>query len=255
VEVWEGLLREPNLYDKLWDIYSDEFLIPFAERFDRNPHPVELTKGVFQTARAYLYGKWMKEVERSTWLKNSGVHLVSAGFASRQLSYALRQLSKSRPAVELLQERMYGNIQGGTREHARASYRTANRRGGPAAQLLAIEELAASLEEAITSIVPTLGDYEDEDDARQIAIELPEYANERRLERNSQNYPLELAAETFQHLWEDYSTLPYLRGGYKHTLGDYDSKPAQALHAIIQRLDSTVAPSLTGTAIENVRSR
>ncbi len=254
IDVWEQLLLSPNLYDALWNIYSCDFLIPFAKRFNREPHPVELTKGVMKTARAYLEGKWLKEVERGKWLQYSGVHLVSAGLASRKLSYALAQLSKSSPAKHAILQKLNDNLKNGNRDHAAVAYDAALKRGGPATQLLMLQELTAALEDAIGDLILLPEEYDEEKKTKPAALAFVETANDDISQTLTLNYPVEEAARAFKSVWEEYSTLPYRRGRYKHEIAGYDCKAGDALHAIIHCLDLSVASSLTGTAIENIRT-
>lgn len=98
-------------------------------------------------------------------------------------------------------------------------------------------------------------EYDEEKDARPRAFEFVTKANDAPKKRLPKNHAVEQAARAFQPVWEDLSTLPYRRGRYKHEIGDYDCKPGNALHAIIAKLDPTVAPSLAGTAIENIHTQ
>lgn len=254
IEPWENLLHSANIYDDLGAIYTNEFLLAFAEHFDRAPHPVELMEGVFATARAYVNGKWRKQIERDRWRKYSGVNLIRAGLSARRLAWSLRQIGKSGPATDAVLEQLGDTLREGDRALGRRAYQSSLNRSGPATQLRTIQELVASLEDAISELIEVPEDPNEEWGRKPYAIN---YVNEKNLSATrtlTKNFPVEEAARVFRPVWEKFSTVPYRRGRYYFELGRYDCKAGDALHEILSRLDRSIAPSLSGTAIENTKT-
>mgnify|MGYP003133637569 CR=1 FL=1 len=248
VEPWERLMTSHDLFADLCDLYEPEFYIPFASRFDREPHPVALVQGVHETAKAYLEATWRKCAARSQLLKHSGVHLIAAGLAARRLTYALSQISKSDRASTII----FLRYERQTSERPLAQ-RLA--RFGPKARLQALSETSAALEAAIASFVTLPDDPADEKDRKPWALEFVEHFNAKRRKKLAKNHPMERAALAFQPMWEEFSSKRFARGPYKHDPPGYDSPAADALYEIIKRLDASIAPTLAGTAIENVRAQ
>ena len=256
VDPWQAILTSSNLFNDLCDLYNADFFEAFGSHFDHRPKIFDLFQGVHQTANAYVMGKWAKKAENSDLLKFSGVHLIGAGLSARRLSYELSQVNKS-PKVSraVLAELQTVLLASDARPHGERAHRSIKFQNGPETRLTAIHELAAALEEAIGNIINLPQEYDEEKDARPRAFEFVTVANDAPKKRLPKNHAVEQAARAFQPLWERLSTLPYRRGRYKHELGDYDCKPGIALHAIIAKLDPTVASSLTGTAIENIHAQ
>lgn len=253
---WQKLLTSSNIFNDLCDLYDADFYEEFASYFDRNPMVFDLFKGVHNTGHAYVMGKWAKKAENSDLLKFSGIHLIGAGLSARRLSYELSQVNKSakvsRGVLANLQKVLRTSD---ARPHGDRTYRSIKFHNGPQSRLTAIHELASALEDAIGEIINLPAEYDDEKDARPRAFDFVTRANDAPKKRLPKNHAMEQAARAFQPLWEELSTLPYRRGRYKHELGDYDCKAGNALHAIITKLDPTVASSLAATAIENVHAQ
>jgi len=249
VEPWERLMTSRDLFADLCDLYEPEFYISFASRFDRDPHPVSLVKGVHETAKAYLEAKWRKRAAKSQLLKHSGVHLMAAGLAARRLTYALSQISKSDRASTII----FLRYEQQTSERPLAQ-RLA--RFGPEARLQALSETSAALEAAIASFITLPDDPADEKDRKPWALEFAEDFNAKPPRKKfTKNHPMECAARAFQPMWQEFSSKRFARGPYKHDPPGYDSPAADALYEIIKRLDASLAPTLAGTAIENVRAQ
>lgn len=124
---------------------------------------------------------------------------------------------------------------------------------GPQSRLDVIQQLASALEAAIGQIITLPLDDDDAAEARERAFTFVADANRTKVKTLSKYFAVEEAARVFQPLWEEFSSIAYLRGGYKFTSQGYECEPGTALHQIIRKLDSTVAESLVGTAIENIR--
>lgn len=250
------MLTSGDAFSDLCDLYPAEFFEGFAAHFDRNPKPFDLFTGVLNTGQAYVRGKWEKKVDNDKLLKYSGVHLIGAGMSARRLSYELSQVSKSKRASQAVHTNLQAVLnQSETRPYASKAYQSIAFRNGPQSRLDAIHELASALEEAIGQIIALPEEYDEERDARQRAFEFVTDANNAAKKELPKNHALEEAARSFQPLWEEFSTVAYRRGRYKHEIGDYDCKPGNALFAIITKLDPTVAASLAGTAIENIQAQ
>ena len=248
-EPWEQLLTSRDLFSDLCDLYEPEFYIAFASRFDRNPHPTALVQGVHKTAQPYLEGKWRKRAVKSQLLKYSGVHLLAAGLSARRLADALTQISKSDRASAIISSRYEKEAR--VRPLAQKLDRL-----GPEAHLQALTETSAALEAAIASFIDLPDDPSEEKDRKSSALEFAESYNAKPPRKKlPKNHPIECAALAFKPMWEEFSTKAFARGRYKYELGGYDSPAADALHEIIKRLDSAIAPTLAGTAIENVRAQ
>ena len=99
-EPWELLLESAEVFSDLSDLYPEEFYQDFVEHFDRAPHPLDLVKGVLNTAYAYVYGKWRKQADNGFFLKFTARHLIGAGLSARRLAYELRQVQKSDLATD-----------------------------------------------------------------------------------------------------------------------------------------------------------
>jgi hypothetical protein len=256
VDPWQAILTSSNIFNDLCDLYDADFFKSFVSHFDRDPKVLDLFRGVHNTGHAYAMGKWAKKAENSDLLKFSGVHLIGAGLSARRLSYELSQVNKSAKASKAvlvnLQKVLWASD---ARPHGDRTYRSIEFHNGPQSQLTAIHELASALEVAIGQIIELPHKYDEEKGARPGAFEFVARANDAPKKRLPKNHAIEQAARAFQPLWEELSTMPYRRGRYKHEIGDYDCKPGNALHAIIAKLDPTVASSLAGTAIENIRTQ
>jgi hypothetical protein len=255
-EVWETLLNSSNLISDLDATYCDTFLRDFTRHFDRNPSAVELIEGVHTTARAYLAGRQQKAVDKDQFLQRTGQHLIGVGLAARRLDYALRQVSKSGVAADILNENLKKTLaeQG---QHGWTATRSAKNQIGPGNPLKYLIDTAQALEQAAGGILALPEEYDEERDAKARALQFAEDFNTGRKskpDRLPANHALEQAARAFRPTWERFSSLLYARGRYHHDLGRYDSKPAFALFQIIRKLDSTTAESLVGTAIENSRN-
>jgi hypothetical protein len=252
--VWQDLLVSDDAFSDLCDLYSADFFEAFALHFDRDPQPFDLFRGVLNTAQAYLRGKWIKEVERGKLLQFTGVHLIGAGLSARRLSYELSQVAKSKPAAEAVHDHLQAVLdQSDARPFGKKAYRSIHFRNGPQSRLSAVHELASALEEAIGQIITLPAEYDEERDARPRAFQFVADKNNAAKRDLPKNHAVEEAARAFQPVWEMFSTVGYRRGRYKYEIGDYDCKPGNALHAIVTKLDRTVAVSLAGTAIENIR--
>lgn len=256
LEPWQNLLTSTDIFSDICDIYSAEFFADFTRHFDKDPQPFDLFKRVVSTAHAYVTGKWEKQAEKSKLLRYSGVHLIGAGLSARRLSYELSQVTKSKRAAQSLHANLRATLQQGeTRPRAMTAYKSASFRSGPETSITVIQELASALEKAIGQIIALPLEYNEEPDAKQRALDFVVQANEAAQITLPKNHAVEEAARAFQPLWQEFSTLAYRRGRYRHEIGGYDCKPGNALFAIISKLDSTVAPSLIGTAIENLRTQ
>lgn len=256
LDPWEKLLTSGNIFGDLCDIYDADFFDEFASHFDRNPKVFDLFKGVHDTGYAYVKGKWAQRATNSNLLKFSGVHLIGAGLSARRLSYELSQVNKSAKfAKDVQSEVQKAFAESDTRPFGKRTYRSIQFHNGPKSRLTAIHELASALEEAIGQIIQLPYDYDEEKDARPRAFEFVTQANNAPKKPLHRNHAMLEAARAFRPLWEECSTLPYRRGRYKHEIDGYDCKPADALFAIITKLDPTVAPSLPGTAIKNIHAQ
>lgn len=256
LDPWEKLLTSDNIFGDLCDIYDADFFDEFASHFDRNPKVFDLFEGVHATGHAYVKGKWAKIAQNSDLLKFSGVHLIGAGLAARRLSYELTQVNKSAKVSKAVQSEVQKALAASdARPFGTKAYKAIQFHNGPKSRLTAIHELASALEEAIGQIIDLPTEYDEEKDARPRAFEYVTRANNAPKKLLPKNHAIEQAARAFQPLWEGLSTLPYRRGRYKHEIEGYDCKPADALFAIITKLDPTVAPSLPGTAIENLHTQ
>lgn len=248
-EPWQTLLISHDLFADLYELYEPEFYIAFASHFDRNPHPTALVQDVHNTAQAYLEGKWRKQAVKSGLLKYSGVHLLAAGLSARRLVDALTQISKSDRASAIISSRYKKEAR--VRPLAQQLDRL-----GPEARLHALKETSAALEAVIASFIDLPDDPSEEKDRKPWALEFAEGFNAKPPRKKlPKNHPNECAALAFKPMWEEFSTKAFARGRYKHELGGYDSPAAVALHEIVKRLDSSIAPTLAGTAIENVRKQ
>lgn len=255
VERWQSLVSSSDLFNDLCDIYDTNFLTEFAARFDRNPAPFELFEGVTNTARAYVTGKWAKLAENSKLLQHSGVHLIGAGLSARRLSEELKQVAKSKCATQAIYDRLSATLENEAGyPYAAKAYKSATFRTGPQSRLSVIQELAAALEEAIAGFIDLPSDYEDEAAAKPLAFDFVSVANSEAQKILPKNHPMEEAALAFHSVWAAFSTAPYRRGRYDHSIGGYNCEAGNALHQIVENLDSKVAPSLAATAIENVRA-
>ena len=213
-----------------------------------------LFKGVIDTGHAYVRGKWLKQAEKSKLLQYSGVHMMGAGVSARQLSKALQQLSKSDLANQMVSVTLAKVLAADTsRPLASKAYICPAATSGPQSRLDVVKELASALEAAIDQIITLPLDDDDAAEARERAFTFVADANRTKVKVLPKNFALEEAARTFQPLWEEFSTVAYIRGRYKQEISRYDSEPGRALYQIIRKLDSTVAESLAGTAIEKIR--
>tara|TARA_R110002074_G_scaffold187462_1_gene353187 strand:- start:905 stop:1723 length:819 start_codon:yes stop_codon:yes gene_type:complete len=256
LEPWQSLLTSSDIFSDICDIYDAKFFEGFASRFDRNPKPFDLFRGVTSTAHAYVTGKWAKSAENSKLMQYSGVHLIGAGMSARRLSAELGHVAKSARAVDAIHNSLSAILENDvTRPHAAKAYRAIQFRAGPQSRLRVIQELASALEEAIEGIIDLPLEYIDEAAAKPIAFDFVSVANSNAQKTLPKNHPVEEAARAFQPLWEGYSTLAYRRGRYDHTIGGYNCEAGVALHQIIAKIDPNVALSLAGTAIENIRTQ
>lgn len=247
VEPWERLMTSHDLFVDLCDLYEPEFYITFATRFDRNPHPIALVQGVHETAKAYLEAKWRKRAAKSQLLKHSGVHLMAAGLAARRLTYALSQINKSERASTIISLRY-------ERQTSERPLAQRLARFGPEARLKALSETSAALEAAIESFITLPDDPADEKKRKPWALDFVEDFNAKPPRKKfTKNHPMECAARAFKPVWEEFSSKRFARGPYKYDPPGYDSPAADALNEIVKRLDASVAPTLAGTVIENVR--
>jgi hypothetical protein len=253
-EAWQRLLKSTDTYRDLCEIYPAAFFEGFVTHFDRGPEAVKLFKGVIDTGHAYVRGKWLKKAEKSKFLQYSGVHMMGAGDAARQLAKSLQQLSKSDLANQMVSSRLAKVLAAdASTGQAQKAYFSPASSSGPQSRLDVVHQLALALEEAIDQIITLPLEDDDAAETRQRALTYVEEANRTKVKTLSKNFALEEAARAFQPLWEEFSTVAYIRGRYKHEIGGYDCDPGRALHQIIKELDSTVAESLAGTAIENIR--
>lgn len=252
---WQRLLTSADMHSDLMDIYDDTFFHDFAAQFDRDPQPNELIEGVLETASSYINGKWKKLADKDKLLKYSGLHMINAGVAARDLSYALSQINKSKLASAGVQKRFatcFERIQT-KRPHGASIHNLAVLKAGPQARLTMIYELAATLGEAIEDIISLPLKDDDEATTRKRALSFVADVNITRKKILTKNHAMEEAARAFRPLWERHSSVDFRRGRYRHEIGGYDCKAANALFAVISKLDPNVASSLAGTAIENVR--
>ena len=255
LEPWQTLLTSSDIFSDICDIYDAEFFEGFGSKFDRNPKPFDLFTGVVNTARTYVAGKWAKSVEHSTLLQYSGVHLVGAGLSARRLSYELSQVAKSKSAAQIVHNRLQATLEKDAYPYASKAYEAATFRTGPQSRVSVIQELAAALEDAIGGLIALPSDSDDEAAAKHTAIDFVSTTNSNTQKTLPKNHPVEEAARAFKPLWEGYSTVAYRRGRYDHTIGGYNCEAGVALHQIIAKIDSNVALSLAGTAIENIKTQ
>ena len=256
-EVWQRLLISNNQPADFYEIYSTEFFMDFARHFNRSPYPFELIQGVHKTAQAYLKGKQEKIAEHSKMQKHTGRHLFNAGLSAKSLSYALRQISKSEIAASMVDDNLPEHLHEIAGKGALVHQSTKSR-FGPSHPLKYIEELSEALSRAIGDIVELSGPKDDEGEFRYRAMAYPETFNEAQEAKSNplaKYHALEAAAIAFRPTWEACSSLEYIRGGFRHELGRYDSKPAYALFQIVSKLDTQIPASRTGTAIENIRTQ
>lgn len=254
IEPWQRLLTSKDLFSDFCDLYPPEFYVPYAKRFDRNPHPIALVRGVHATAKAYVMGKWRKRLDNSKLLKFSGSHLVGAGLAARRLAAELKQVNKSDLAAAIVVLRM-GKEFGDGRDYGAVLEAARSKHLGPQSHLKSISETCAALESAIATVIDLPEDPDEELSAQRDAIYFVEEHNAEHKKVLSKNHPMESAAKAFRSVWEEFSTVTYVRGSYKPERSRYDCYPGDALHEIIAKLDSTAAASLAGTAIENIRTQ
>lgn len=253
---WQELLTSQDMFSDLGDIYTFEFLEAFTCHFDSDPTPIDLFQGVERTGRAYIDAKWRKQVDKSMLLKYSGVHLLGAGLSARRLSEELGQVAKSTRANQNVQDNLRTIFnQSDIRPCGKRAFQSSSFRNGPQLRLAAIQELASALAEAIGAIVSLPEDYADEKAMKYEALDWVDEVNDAAQKTLSKNYAMEEAARAFKPTWEEFSSVAYRRGRYHHDIGGYDCKAGNALFAIITKLDTAVAPSLAGTAIENLRSQ
>ncbi|MGJ5621391.1 hypothetical protein [Sulfitobacter sp. MF3-043] len=256
LEPWQTLLTSSDIFSDLCDIYDANFFESFASRFDRNPKPFDLFKGVTSTAHAYVTGKWAKSAENSKLLQYSGVHLIGAGMSARRLSAELDQVAKSERAVDAVHNSLSATLENDvTRPHAAKAYRAIQFRAGPQSRLRVIQELASALEEAIEGVIDLPLEFVDEAAAKPIAFDFVSANNSNAQKTLPKNHPMEEAARAFKPPWEEFSSVAYRRGRFDHTIGGYNCEAGVALHQIIKKIDSNVALSLAGTAIENIRAQ
>lgn len=254
-ELWERLYKSNNVKAELDNIYTADFFIDFATLFDRHPHPYALFKGVYDTAEAYLVGKREKAALQSELLKHSGVHLMKAGQAAQELQYFLTQLSKSKLAEAVLHKNLGEHLETSA-GRGRDALKSAEFRNGPSDPLAFLQELSDALAKAANDILPLPDEDEGELETRRRAMAFVNQFNANRAaspKKPTVNHALRSAATTFRPTWEKHSRVLYSKGRCHFDLGRYVSKPAQALHRIISRIDSRVPESLVGTAIENIR--
>ncbi|PCJ91187.1 MAG: hypothetical protein COA50_16805 [Flavobacteriaceae bacterium] len=253
-EPWKQLYISNDIHTDLAAIYTDAFLFDLAPFFDKSPLPFELIKGVHATARAYIKGKVEKAAHDSTLLKYTGVHLIEAGVAAKQLQYSLQQLRKSPVMEALLFENTETHLNESTPRGLDA-YKTSQHRTGPDDPLAFLRELSNALSEAANDIIPLPHKLETDAEIQSRAKWFVTQTNADRKETRRKlaaHHALEQAARTFRPTWEQHSTKLYTQGRYHHDRGGYDSKPVTAFHKIIEKIDSRVAESLAGTAIKNV---
>ncbi|MBS1302147.1 hypothetical protein [Loktanella sp. SALINAS62] len=252
-EPWQRLLTSADTHHDLCNLFPAAFVDSFATRFDRAPHPIEIFRGVIETGHAYVRGKWLKQAEKSKLLQYSGVHMMGAGVAARQLAASLNQLTKSDLANQMVSSKLAEALDADPGlTHGRKAYVTPNAPSGPQSQLATLHQLAIALEDGISQIIALPSEDDDADAARERAFDFVDDVNGRKVKVLSKYFAIEEAARAFQPLWERHSTTPFIRGRY-HETGGYDCAPGRALHQIVRKLDSTVAESLAGTAIENIR--
>lgn len=256
LEPWQLLQTSSDLFSDICDIYDADFLRGLSKQFDLAPEPFDLFAGVANTARAYAMGKWAKSVENSTLLQYSGVHLIGAGLSARRLSYELTQAAKSKRAAHMIHSRLQTTLgDDSTRPYAAKAYKSAVFRSGPQSRISVIQELASALEEAIGEVIALPLKYDEEAAAAPRAFEFVSATNDAFEKTLTKNYPMEQAARAFKPLWEEFSSVAFRRGRYDHTIGGYNCQAGVALHQIIAKLDTKVALSLAGTAIENIRQQ
>lgn len=238
-------------------IYTPELCAKIGRLMEKTKSAEQIESGIHKTARAFLLGKHEKQIEESCILKHSGRHLISAGQSSHRLAYALRQISKSALAQDML-ERALSAALTQDKSYGLSAHIAANRQNGPAVSLDYLQEIAEALNAASNSILPLPERDDDAAQARATAVAFFESFKDGQAEppkRLPANQALERAALTFRETWEEFSNVPYIRGRYKHERAGYDSLPAHALHLITHQLDSKLTESLCGTAIENIRKR
>jgi hypothetical protein len=172
LDPWQDLLTSTDIFSDICDIYSAEFFKDFTQYFNKDPQPFDLFKRVVSTAHAYVTGKWEKQAENAKLLQYSGVHLIGAGLSARRLSYELSQVTKSKRAAQNLHVNLRAVLnQDKTRPFAAKAYKSAIFRSGPQSRLTVIQELASALEEAIAQIIVLPSEYDEEQDAKQGALE------------------------------------------------------------------------------------
>lgn len=252
-EAWERLAASRDYTGDLMALFDHEFLVAFSRHFNREPHPYDLLVGAIETARTYVGAKWLKRADSGKLLKYSGVHLIEAGLAARHLSKELGQVKKSALAAAVIQRRLERHLEesDGSKSVLSSSL---HHRVGPAARFDEISELAALLEEAIGTFVELPSEERGEVYSKTEALEFAASTNTAPRRRLRKNHAVEAAAKAFRPLWEAHSSERYARSSYRHDQGGYVCPPADALHMIISRLDSTVALSLVGTAISQIDS-
>lgn len=255
-EAWQRLIVSSDITSDLRDIYSAEFMTGFAHKFDRSPQPADLVEGVYLTAQAYLTGKQQKAVEKSKMLTRTGTHILRAGLAAQQLAYELKQISKSHVAAEHFNNGLNTQLQ--KADNHGSKLRGAQNQFGPQNPLMDLRDLCTALEAAADEICHLPRTPNDRALSDEEALAFPDSFNTQHrsgAKRLAKNHAIECAAAAFRPMWEAFSDLKYIRGRYYFERRDYNSKPGQALHMIVRKLDSRVAESLAGTAIENTRER
>lgn len=253
-ELWEQLYISNNIKAELDNIYTADFFYEFAILFDRNPHPYALFKGGYDTAEAYLIGKRENAALQSELLKHSGVHLMKVGQAAQELHYFLKQLSKSKLAEDVLHKNLGEHLETSV-GRGRDALKSPEFRNGPGAPLAFLQELSDALAKAANDVLQLPDEDEGELDARRRTMAFVNQFNVNSAASSKKpivNHALESAAIAFRPTWKRHSRVLYSKGRYQHDLGRYVSKPAQALHRIISKIDSRIPQSLFSTAIENI---
>ncbi|MBL4874440.1 MAG: hypothetical protein JKY41_13915 [Rhodobacteraceae bacterium] len=258
-ETWERLYSSNNVKAEIDKIYTSDFFFDFVRHFDKDPHPYELYKGVFDTVEAYLIGKREYATHYSELREHSGIHLRRAGIAARTLQNSLKQLSKSALAETLLHDNFGKHLQS-QNGRGHDAYNSVVFRNGPSHPLEFLQELSNAFALAVNDIKP-LPEEDEEAENRSARFHARHFANEFNEEHATSlgkiavHHALESAAVAFRPTWEQFSSEKYARGRYRHERGGYDSMAVFALYRIISKIDSTIKETLVGTAIENIRSQ
>jgi len=253
----DKLLNSDDIHADFAEIFPSEFYSDLSKLFCRKPDPYKLFTSTQNTVQAYLRGWREKNVNKSTFLQHTGKHFLLTGMAADQLAYSLRQLAKSEFTEEWLLRGIKKHIDPSQkRGHAALAY-TADH-CGPNHPFQFLREIAEAIAKAVDDQISLPDKKEVEAEYLGRAEEFNEYVRNLRAEKRRTlpaHHALEQAAIAFRPIWEKNSNLLYYKGRYDESLDGYVSKPAEALHFVIRKIDPEIKVTLVGTAIGKTRSQ